>query len=262
MTYQYKRKHKESFRRIHYIVVKNSVLRKVCELLYPPRCPFCDAVLDRSEQETGYCRMCAGRLPWVRGSVCMKCGKPVKYQEQEYCPDCAGKHHVFDQGVAAFTYSGCMPSSVHRMKSCNRRDYLDFFAAAMAGACSRRLASWKPEVILAVPMHPSRRAARGYNQSELLAEKISVWTGIPADLTALVCVRKTKTQKTLSRKERQANLRGSFAVRRSFLGVSGVLVVDDVYTTGSTMDEIAEVLKAAGVSRVYFLVLCIGKGKN
>lgn len=259
---QSKKGHKKIRPGIHNIVAGKKFFETMADLLYPKRCPFCDEILYREEKMGGCCSKCRTKLPWVTGSVCMKCGKPVKFLEQEYCADCQSQRHVFDQGMAAFTYSGCMPGSIYRMKFSNRRDYLDFYADAMTAACRKKFHRWQPEVIVPVPMHPLKRGARGYNQSELLAKKISSQTGIPADMKMLQCIRKTKVQKSLDKRERQKNLRGSFVVKQRPAGIKRVLVIDDVYTTGSTMDEIARILKEAGVMHVYFCVLCTGKGKN
>lgn len=205
----------------------------------------------------------------------MKCGKPVGSSETEFCRDCARTSHLFDQGRAAFTYTGAMRHSVYRMKAQNRRDYLDFYAAAMVRAGSRYLEAWRPEVIVPIPMHWKKRAARGYNQSELLAVRISRLTGIPCDRKLLRCVRYTGVQKELGREERLRNLRGSFEVRFPAEGLcrperrndppdagqrmpARVLLIDDVYTTGSTMDEAARALRAAGVRQIFFLMLCTG----
>ncbi len=230
------------------------------DFLYPPRCPVCDGILKTSLQRC--CDDCRKSLPWIHGVVCMKCGKPVGDETQEYCSDCRKTKHFFDQGTAPFTYSGGIRRSVYRMKFENRRDYLDFYAESMSAACAGYLERWRPDLILPVPMHRSRRRKRGYNQSELLAERISRLTGIPCDCEVLRCIRKTSAQKSLGRRERLRNLQGSFEVCGMFREGARILVVDDVYTTGSTMDEISRVLKNAGVRYVYFVVLCTGKGKK
>lgn len=116
-------------------------------------------------------------------------------------------------------------------------------------------------MIAAVPMHRSRRRKRGFNQAELLAKKISLRTGIPFDRKMLRCSRKAGEQKTLNRKERLSNLRGCYEVGSKIPKGKRVLIVDDVYTTGSTMDEISRILKKFGAESVYFVVLCTGKGK-
>ncbi|MCD8012319.1 MAG: ComF family protein [Lachnospiraceae bacterium] len=269
----------------------------------------CDQIRPaRSAKINLVCDSCRPTLPWVSEPACMKCGKPLDRAESEYCEDCTRTPHLFDQGRAAFAYSGAMRHSVYRMKFQNRRDYLDFYAEAMVQAGQRCLCLWQPQVIVPVPMHWKKRAARGYNQSELLAVRISRLTGIPCDRKLLRCVRYTGNQKELNRRERLENLRGSFEVRlpesapkdaafrRSNLrtpesspgsaasrrsvgareGAGGmperrgtydfmpsrVLLVDDVYTTGSTMDEAARALREAGAQQIYFLTICIGKGKK
>ncbi|MCD8338467.1 MAG: ComF family protein [Lachnospiraceae bacterium] len=238
------------------------ISRMAVRLLYPPRCPLCDRVRPLKESPFSLvCGDCRGKLPWVTEPACMKCGKPVGSPEREFCEDCERMRHLFDQGRAAFTYSGSMRKSVYRMKFQNRRDYLDFYAEAMVRASEGYLSYWQPEVTVPIPMHWKKRAARGYNQAELLAERISCLTGIPCERKLLRCVRYTGDQKKLSRNERLQNLRGSFEVsmppkRRR------ILLVDDVYTTGSTMDEAAGVLRAAGARQLFFLVLCTGKGKK
>lgn len=226
----------------------------ILKLLYPPRCPVCDKIW--ADPEKLCCPSCAPNLPWVRGAVCLKCGKPVE-KDAEYCRDCRVQKHQYTQGTAAFTYAGGLPDAVYRMKYQNRRDYLEFFTDSIIAACGQKIRRWNPQMILYVPMHWRRQGMRGFNQSELLAEHLGRKTGIPVEKGVLKCVRKTKAQKTLGRAERQKNLKGSFQVAAQLKNVRSVLVVDDIYTTGSTMDEIAGTLRQAGVVEVYFAVICV-----
>ena len=243
--------------------IEHKKINFLSNLLYPPRCPICDRILRLSDSaERGCCPACMETLPWVREPACMKCGKPVGEEGQEYCEDCRKQAHAFDRGTAAFTYTGALRHSVYRMKSENRRDYVPFFAKTMTTALARYLPRWEPEVILPVPMHPGKKRRRGYNQSELLAQEIGRRTGLPVEKELLYCTRAVPSQKTLGRRERLLNLRGSFAVRRGAPALQRVLLVDDVYTTGSTMDEISRVLRETGVESVFFVVLCTGKGKK
>lgn len=267
-------------------------MKKILQWLYPPRCPICDEIwnpkTEKREQthskdkaapqgrktavitthtaqrihpDQYCCPSCREKLPWIREAVCMRCGKPVG-DEQEYCEDCQKQKHLFLQGTAAFTYSGGLPNAVFRMKFQNRRDCLDFFADAMVLALQKHLQQWRPQMILSVPMHWKKKARRGYNQSELLAQKISERLGIAAEKNWAKCIRRTGEQKRLNRRERQKNLRNSFQITRELCGITRVLLVDDVYTTGSTMDELTRILQREGVQEVYFVVLCIGKGKK
>lgn len=140
------------------------------------------------------------------------------------------------------------------MKFSNRREYLDFYAEAMVFRAGRQLSLWRPQRIIPVPMHWIRRRKRGFNQSELLAEKIGKLTGIPVMMHAVRKQRNTKDQKELSGQERRINLKNAFEVTEDLSGIRSVLVIDDVYTTGSTMDEISRVLRRAGVKDIFFLV--------
>ena len=229
-------------------------------LLYPPRCVLCDALLPA--RKDGCCPECEKRLPWTGSVVCMKCGRPIADESQEYCPECLHQTHAFDRGVAAFTYTGAMRQAVYRMKAANRRDYLPFFAQSIVRAAAPQLRFWRPEVILPVPMHPKKRRKRGYNQSELLAKELGRLTGIPVRSDLLRTVRPVREQKKLNRRERMQNLRGSIALIGQDFPYRTVLLADDVFTTGSTMDEIARVLKEAGAAHVFFVVICTVKGKK
>lgn len=230
------------------------------DLLYPRRCPVCDQILNRKEGLC--CAACEKKLPWIDGPTCMKCGKMIEHEEDEYCGDCRKYAHAFTRGTAAFAYTGALRHSVYRMKAENRRDYLEFYADAMTQALGPYLMRWHPERIIGVPMHWQKKWKRGYNQSELLAERIAEKTGIRMERSWVFCSKKTKAQKMLGRKERERNLKGCFVLKQEKKRVRSVLIVDDIYTTGSTIDELAGLLKTAGVDQVYFVVLCIGKGKK
>lgn len=170
--------------------------------------------------------------------------------------------HRYDRGVAAFQYTGSLRSSVQRMKFENRRDYLDFYAESMVKQGRKWIAVWQPDVIIPVPMHWIKKNRRGFNQSELLAKRIGRLTGIPVQKDILKKTRNTRDQKQLSPEERRKNLERAFLLKKKPSGIRTVLLVDDVYTTGSTVDTLASVLKRNGVQYVYFLTLCIGKGEN
>lgn len=232
-------------------------MTKIMKWLYPPRCPVCDRVIRLKQEKHGIhcCPECENRLPWVGDDYCLKCGRPVP-QEQEFCSDCASRERMFDQGKAAFLYKGKIRQAVYRMKVQNRRDLIQFFSDSMLACSFWQIAKWKPEEIIPVPMHPKKKRRRGYNQSELLARLISNKTGIPINLSRVSCTRIVSEQKSLNKKERRKNLRGCFQVTHADQMPGSVLVIDDIYTTGSTMDEMSEILKKNGVSRVFFLVIC------
>ena len=111
-----------------------------------------------------------------------------------------------------------------------------------------------------IPLHPSRKRKRGYNQAQILAEEIGKILEIPVDSKSLIRTRKTSPQKKLGHQERKKNLKHAFAVKHTFQAAKRVLLVDDIYTTGNTIDAVSNVLKQKGVENVYFLTISIGQG--
>lgn len=130
----------------------------------------------------------------------------------------------------------------------------------MAAEFERIVKEWKIEEIIPVPLHRSRQRKRGYNQAQILAEEIGKKLEIPVKKDVVKRIQKTRPQKELGSRERIQNLKGAFGVSRSWIPKKCVLVIDDIYTTGNTIHRVAEVLKKAGVQKVYFLTISIGQG--
>ena len=120
------------------------------------------------------------------------------------------------------------------------------------------LREWKPDLIVPVPVHRSKERQRGFNQAAYLAEKLGHYTGISTDVNIVQKVLKTKSQKKLNALQRRKNLEKAFCVTGDVRG-KNILVIDDVYTTGSTIDAMAGCLKRKGAGNVYFLTVCIGR---
>lgn len=233
--------------------------KDILDLLYPPRCPICERILLRREGLV--CLECRKNLPYIEEPLCKKCGKPLYNPEQEYCLDCEEQSHEFTCGRSIFLYEKKFRRSVQRMKFGNHREYLNFYAEEMAREGAKYLQRWKPKTILPVPVNRRKKRERGFDQSVLLARKLSALTGIPVEEGVLMRNRYTLPQKELNARERKRNLKGAFTVKEKDRLREPVLLVDDIYTTGATIDSICRELKKNGIYRIYFLVLCTGKGK-
>ena len=205
------------------------------------------------------CPECFRRLPFVPGKRCRKCGKPVE-ETKSLCGDCEKIKHSFDEGVGIFLYDGLMRDMVSWFKYKGRQEYGRVMGRIMADAARPYLESWIPDVIVPVPAHRDRLRKRGYNQAAILAESVSGRTGIPAVPELLRRTVKTEAMKNLSREERRMNAARAFAVPAARGVPRRVLIVDDIYTTGATIDGCAEVLRAKGAEKVFFLSMCIGGG--
>ena len=227
--------------------------------IFPKRCVFCDGLLARRERHL--CSKCRSRMPApIREPRCQRCGKPLSSNEQEYCYDCVEYEQKYDRGIGIFTYQDPLKQALMRFKFKGRKEYGDFMGRLMCLYGEEFIKQIQPQIILPVPVHRKKLCARGYNQAEVLARVISRGFSIPIR-TDLVLRRKfTKAHKELNRKERKKNLEQAFWAKHEVGAYKKVLLVDDIYTTGSTINAIAGKLKQEGVKEVYFLCLCIGKG--
>ena len=229
----------------------------VLDCIYPRICPVCNQIV--SVWHADICPECERKLTYVGDSYCMRCGKPVD-EDEEYCSDCQRSEHAYDEGRAALLYDEYMSMSIYRFKYNGKREFASFYARVMTKQLGRKIKSWEPDVIVPVPVHKSKLKKRGYNQAYLIAKELSKNLGIPVNDRLVRRNTATAVQKNLSAKERQNNLKKAFKVTQNVVSLNTVLIVDDIYTTGATVDAMARCLRGAGVKKIYFVSLCIGRG--
>ena len=228
---------------------------KIKDLLFPPRCVLCDGVI--SPEEGGCCEECRPKLRYINEPWCLKCGAPVAASEDSLCPSCSVRAHVFTAGRALYEYSS-VRTSIYRFKYSGRAEYAGFYGREMAEKLKKQIEAWKPDALIPIPLHKSRERKRGYNQAERLAEAIGRYCGIPVYDRLVFRSRKTRPMKELNVKERQNNLKGAFIIPQDVVKLKRTVLVDDIYTTGATMDSVARLLLEKGVLEVYTLTLAIG----
>lgn len=232
----------------------------ILKLLWPEICPFCGRASNQ-----GVCLWCRRkiRLLEVVEPRCMKCGKPVYSKEQEYCCDCACTQRYFEKGAALWAHKEPVILSVYQFKFHNQRSFGRYYAKEMIRKYKGMLKEWNPDVIIPIPLYKAKQRKRGYNQAAIVAKEIARLLHIAVDTKSFKRVRSTNPQKNLNPKERKRNLKGAFAVRedcRSKVEGKRVLLIDDIYTTGSTMDEAARTLRTSGAEKVFYLTISIGQG--
>lgn len=225
------------------------------DLVFPARCPVCDEAAPFPEL---ICPACRNMLVSVKEPRCQKCGKHIEEEGSEYCRGCRLIMHEFDRGMGAFTYQSAA-RSMYRFKYAGRREYARFYGEEIVRKFGRFIRMWKPDALVPVPIHYTRKRERGYNQAEVLAEVIGRKMGIPVECRLLKRVKKTLPQKLLGDAERQNNLKKAFKIERNDVKLKTVIIIDDIYTTGSTVDACAAVLKSVGVKKVYFITAAIGR---
>lgn len=232
----------------------------IVDLLYPRRCPVCQGIVDNKDKHALVCISCKEKLPYVQQPDCMKCGKELENPEQEYCSDCIRIPKNFERGYPIFNYVAPIKAGVGSFKYRNRREYADFYVEEMWKAYGETWTSLALDGILPVPIHRRKRRVRGYNQAELLARGLSRKLQVPSYEKLLIRQVNTLPQKELNDKERLNNLKRAFFFRGNDVKLRKVLLVDDIYTSGATIEACTNALLQGGVRRVYYTSICIGKG--
>lgn len=230
----------------------------IWNVLYPRRCPVCHEILGDSRWLV--CPSCVGRLKPIGEPCCRICGKALTDREGELCADCGRHAHVFTAGRGIFPYNRWAHRSILKYKDGGRREYQRFYIQAAAVYGKIWAQSCRPQVLIPVPMYPKDRRKRGFFPAGELARGLSAAWNIPVDETLIRKVRRTKPQKELDRAGRRRNVAGAFTGRAGDWGLQRIMLIDDVYTTGSTLDAAAAVAREHGVMEIYFLTVFTGDG--
>lgn len=220
------------------------------DLLYPPHCTICRAATPSGEH---LCAACRAQAPTLKGTLCSVCSTPFSGQISGpfVCSACVERKFAFTCAVSRYRSQGPVRELVHRLKYQNALHLRGVLVGWLREALDDpRLQSPPCERLVPVPLHPTRQRERGFNQSHILAEGLSRQSGIPL-FDCLRRVRYTPSQTRLDRKERMENLRDAFQMRQNCpVRNLHLLLIDDVLTTGSTVDACARVLREAGAASV------------
>jgi len=227
----------------------------ITELLFPRRCPVCDEIVVPWGNLC--CKACVSKLQYLGSNYCMRCGKGLSRQETEYCQDCRKYRHMFVRGRSLYRYES-VAGAIFRFKYQGRQEYGDFFAEELYRYLGRDILAMQPDAIIPVPLHSSRQRERGYNQAQILGKALAKRCELPFRDNLVVRCKKTVPQKQLSRIERQNNLKKAFKLSGNSVKLKKLLIVDDIYTTGSTVDAVAEVLLGGGAQQIYVVTLAAG----
>ncbi len=226
--------------------VLEQLKKTALDLLFPLRCIEC------GKEGSLICPACRKGLPWILPPVCPFCGvdKPLDTP----CTSCPAFRPVIEGVRAPFRFEATIRSAVHRLKYRNLRAIAAPLAAMMADYLGDNPLPY--DIIIPVPLHNKRLRERGYNQSELLAKEIGKSTGVQVEAGCLTRHRHTPAQAmTKSIQERHSNLAGAFICKNESARGKRVLLIDDVATSGATLDACAKALKSAGAVSVWGLTL-------
>ncbi len=214
------------------------------DLLFPPRCVACH------RPGSWFCPACLAAVGRVEGPLCARCGRPLP--SFGLCPACRTDGLALECVRAPFFFEGALQRAVHELKYRGRR----VFAVPLGELLGAYVISlgWPDSAIVPVPLHPERERARGYNQAALLAHVVAGRLGWPLLERGLIRVRDTRPQVGLDRQARRENVSKAFRWEGP-APPRRVVLLDDVYTTGATMEACAQALRQAGVGEVRGIAL-------
>lgn len=232
-------------------------IRRWIDLVYPPRCAVCSGFLSKGSNDV-VCPECRASLRTVHSPMCRRCGLPFHAgpDEDRLCESCMRRPPAYEAARAVYVYEETAIKAVHRFKYSGRTRLAEVFGPMLARLAREWLPAGIEPLVMPVPLHLRRLRERGFNQSLLLARHVGALPGYELDYQSLCRVRHTPSQSALDRDRRRQNVRAAFAVKRpSAVKGRDVLLVDDVSTTGSTLDACSRALLRSGARRVYGLTL-------
>jgi ComF family protein len=241
----------------HWHAGMRRALAACADLVVPPCCVVCRARIGAHHL---LCAACWREVSFIRAPLCDVLGIPLPFDTGEVTVSAGAAAHppAYDRARAVAHYSGAMRTLVHQLKYADRHDARTLFGRWLAEAGRELLPG--VDVIVPVPLSRLRLLLRHFNQAAVLAGELSRQAGIPMEALALRRTRSTRSQVGMTRDQRRRNVAGAFAVpahRRAAIEGRNVLLVDDVVTTGATVEACARTLKRAGAARVDVLALAL-----
>ena len=234
-----------------------NIIQNITDIFYPPICPGCTAIL-RPEEEKYFCSDCHEKIRFLTGSICPVCG--IAFFDSpagnHLCGNCIGQRPFFSVARAVAAYENTILKTIQKFKYGRDLSTGSVLARFMADFSFPDFDYKKYSLIAPVPLHIKKLRQRGFNQSVILAKALKKKWRLPLNYFLLKRTKFTLTQTGLDKKEREKNIKGVFKVT-SDEAVDGqnIILVDDVYTTGSTLNECAKTLRKAGAKEIAALTL-------
>ncbi len=236
----------------------NKYLNIILNSIFPLKCEVCQRQLPLTAGSR-ICPGCRGKVLAIGDYYCRKCGKSLQI-DTSFCLDCHSQNTLYYDSIrAAGIYDGVLREAIQAFKYNQRSCLGTELGELMLNSYQTHFPKVNFAALVPVPLHKKQAVKRQYNQSEVLARSLNKATGIPVAPKTLARIRQTKPQYTLNKQERAENIKNAFQVKDSApLPGANILVIDDICTTGSTINECARVLKQAGAAEVHGLVLAHG----
>ena len=238
-------------------MIIDDVLRHITDIVFPSQCISCAAILQPITEKV-FCSACREKIKFLTGSICPICGIMFfdSPSASHLCGNCLEKKPYFSYARAVASYETIILNAIHQFKYSRDLSIGILLASLMADFSFPDLDFRDYSLIIPVPLHIKKLRKRGFNQSIILADSIGKKWQIPVNFSLLKRCKFTLTQTGLNKKERQRNIKGAFEVRdKEKIAGRNIILIDDVYTTGATLNECAKKLIKAGAQKVAVLTL-------
>mgnify|MGYP000918051401 CR=1 FL=1 len=224
------------------------IISIICKLLFPPKCIFCTSILS-IQAKIEICKKCNKSLTYISNKLYYI--NKYSYKDLEPCK-------YFDRIFCVFEYAGFVREAIVRYKYFGKAHYYKTFTKLLADKLKSIAMQNEFDIIISVPLHKQKEKKRGYNQAYLISKELSKIMHIPEESNLLIRIKNTPSQSLLHKNERCNNIKNAFKVT-DVNNVEGknILLIDDVLTTGSTVNECSKVLKKAGASKVDIAVIAV-----
>ncbi len=237
------------------IEFKRQLIKNGLNLLFPAQCVNCDEGVD---QPGSFCAQCWSQLTFITDPRCVQCGYPFEYHTDDNmkCASCLTNPPSFDSGVSVIQYDAASKASILAFKHADRTDLAPAFARWLVTAGNEAITN--DALICPVPLHKKRLQKRRYNQAALLAKEVAELTNSRYVPDVIQRIKNTPSQGNKNAKDRIKNVKNAFRLnskwRQTIVG-KHIILIDDVYTTGATLNACAACLKKAEVNKVSILTL-------
>ena len=230
----------------------NKLLHKLAKLTAMTDCKCLLCGRDIFDNATGFCDKCIGKVAFNNGHTCLRCGTKIA-PTQSFCANCNFDTVYFDKAYSPFCYEGEVVKLIYQIKFGGHAGILDVLANYIAFTANKYQVAF--DEICYVPMTEQSQKERGYNQAQILAQKYGELID-KQPINALIKKKQTQRQEQLGRAERKKNVDNAFAVvEKNLLKNKAILLIDDVKTTGATLNNCAKALKRAGATSVVCITL-------
>ncbi|WP_432662658.1 ComF family protein [Wukongibacter baidiensis] len=246
---------------MEYIKILKEYIDTFLNFIYPRNiyCIICNSSIER-EEEYSICDECKDKLKFIWEKTCDKCGKPLdELYLADRCPECIDNSHYYTKAVSCIEYDDSAKKTIYDLKYHKKR-YIAYHVAEIIYDRLIESDIHDFDIIIPVPLHKARQRERSFNQAGIISKYIGKMMNIDVDNRSLIRCRNTITQNQLTKEERRKNLEDAFEIiNNNNIRDKNVLLIDDIYTTGSTVNQCSKVLTESGALNVYVATFATGR---